>query len=113
MANNPRRRNGNARDKLRRWLASQGNPCALCGGAIDYSLPAGDPMSFEMDEIIPVSRYKLGGYATPEQCALDRENVQAVHRICNQRRGNAIIIHRRSDGEDADRTPTSRDWGAT
>ena len=112
MANNPRRRNGNARDKLRRWLASQGNPCALCGGAIDYSLPAGDPMSFEMDEIIPVSRYKLGGYATPSQCALDRENVQAVHRICNQRRGNALIIHRREGSDEGDRTPTSRRWGA-
>jgi len=111
LASNPRQRNSNARRKLRLWLKSRGEPCALCGGAIDYSLPAGDPMSFEMDEIIPVSRYYLGGYATPEQCALDRDNVQATHRICNQRKGNAIIIHR-DKGGDVDRTPTSRDWGA-
>ena len=26
-------------------------PCAICGMPIDYDLPAGDPMSFEVDEI--------------------------------------------------------------
>ena len=36
-------------------------------------------MSFEVDEIIPVS---LGGNP------LDRSNVDAAHRICNERRGN-------------------------
>ena len=76
---NPRYANGAARRKLRAWLKAQGLPCHLCGGAIDYSLPAGHPMSFEVDEIVPVSR---GGDP------LDRANVAPAHRICNERRGN-------------------------
>ena len=107
---NPRSANGSARRKLRAWLRSQGRPCAICGEAIDYSLPPGHPYSFEMDEIIPVSRWQLGGYATPTQCALDRENVQPAHRICNQRRGNRIIVNTVADGDQA--LPVSRDWGA-
>lgn len=82
MSANPRNANGSARRKLRAWLKAQGRPCHLCGGAIDYSLPAGDPMSFEVDEIIPVSK---GGDP------LDRSNVDAAHRICNQRRGNRDV----------------------
>lgn len=38
-------------------------------------------MSFEVDEIVPVSR---GG------SPIDRANVQPAHRICNQRRGNRM-----------------------
>lgn len=76
---NPRYSNGAARRKLRAWLRSQGRPCHICGQPIDYSLPAGDPLSFEVDEIVPVSK---GG------SPLDRSNVDAAHRICNQRRGN-------------------------
>ena len=71
--------NGNARRKVRAWLKAQGMPCHICGRAIDYSLPAGHPMSFEVDEIVPVSR---GG------SPIDRSNVAPAHRICNQRRGN-------------------------
>ena len=58
MANrpNPRRSNGSRRDAIRRRWRSIGAPCALCGKPIDYSLPAGHPMSFEVDEIVPVSK---------------------------------------------------------
>lgn len=38
-------------------------------------------MSFEVDEIVPVS---LGG------SPFDRSNVQPAHRICNQRKGNRL-----------------------
>lgn len=64
---------------------------------IDYSLPAGDPMSFEVDEIVPVSK---GGDP------LDRGNVAAAHRICNQRRGNAMP----GSGKSAPPIVTSRKW---
>lgn len=96
---NPRYANGSARRKLRAWLKAQGRPCHICGQAIDYSLPAGDPLSFEVDEIVPVSK---GGDP------LDRSNVDAAHRICNQRRGNRDIGPKRS----AVSTPviTSRRW---
>lgn len=79
MAQNVRRKNGHRRTMLIKWLKAQGRPCAICGGPIDYGLPPGNPWSFEVDEIVPVSR---GGDP------LDRDNVQPAHRICNQRRGN-------------------------
>lgn len=78
---NPRNANGNARRKLRARLRAEGRPCHICGMPIDYGLPAGDPWSFEVDELVPVSR---GGDP------LDYSNVDATHRICNQRRGNRM-----------------------
>ena len=56
-------------------------------------------MSFEVDEIVPVSK---GGSPT------DRANVAPAHRICNQRRGNRDLA---GPGPGA-RAPiaTSRDW---
>lgn len=96
---NPRYANGNARRKLRAWLKAQGRPCHICGQAIDYGLPPGDPLSFEVDEIVPVSK---GGDP------LDRSNVDAAHRICNQRRGNRPV----GPGPRAVAAPvvTSRRW---
>ena len=79
MSGPSRYANGNARRKVRAWLKAQGAPCHICGMPIDYSLPAGDPMSFEVDEIVPVSK---GG------SPIERGNVAAAHRICNERRGN-------------------------
>lgn len=89
MSKNKRYENGNARRKVRAWLMSQHNPCAICGKPIDYSLTTyvdpkdgktkRHPMSFEVDEIVPVSK---GG------SPYDRDNVQAAHRICNQRKGD-------------------------
>ena len=84
---NPRRSNGTKRTNLRRWLRSQGRPCWICrafgkSGYIDYSLPAGHPYSFEVDELVPVSR---GGSPT------SRANVDATHRCCNQWRSNRSV----------------------
>lgn len=78
---NPRYSNGHRRRALRARLAAMGLPCAICGMPIDYSLPAGDPLSFEVDEIVPVS---LGGDP------LDPLNVQPAHRACNQAKGNKL-----------------------
>lgn len=99
MANNPRQKNGNARRKLRARLKAEQRPCALCGRSIDYSLPAGHPYSFEVDEIIPVSR---GG--NPFMYS----NVQPTHRICNQRKGNNIKVGVRNKGKKS--IITSRKW---
>ena len=92
---NPRKANGNARRKIRaRWKA-RGEPCALCGMAIAYSLGMvfdpwtgkrrAHPMSFVVDEIIPVSK---GGDP------LDFANTQPAHWICNARKGDRYF----SDG---------------
>lgn len=58
-------------------------PCAICGAPIDYSLPARHPLSFEVDEIVPVS---LGG------SELEWSNLQPAHRICNERKGNRMCF---------------------
>lgn len=95
---NPRRANGSRRNAIRaRWRAI-GDPCHLCGKAIDYSLPAGHPMSFEVDEIVPVSK---GGDP------LDFANTQPAHRVCNQRKGNGSRRPGRPKGRGL---PTSEDW---
>ena len=87
MSSNVRNKNGNARRKLRTWLKAQGRPCWICRAfgrpaEIDYSLPARHPWSFEVDELVPVSK---GGDP------LDRNNVDAAHRCCNQWRGNKSV----------------------
>lgn len=74
--------NGTARRKLRARVKAEGRACALCGQPIDYNLPAGHPLSYELDEIVPFS---LGG------SAIDYANVQPTHRICNQRKSNRIV----------------------
>lgn len=98
--------NGNARRKVRAWLKAQGMPCHICGRAINYTLPAGHPLSFEVDEIVPVSK---GG------SPIDRANVAPAHRICNERRGNKPL-HRRK-AKEQEQGPreraepvTTRDW---
>ncbi len=77
-----------ARDKLRQQMKRQGLPCHLCGQPIDYSLPAGHPWSFEMDELVPVSRLPM---EQRKAAACDPSNVAPAHRCCNQRKSNKLI----------------------
>lgn len=77
-----------ARDQLRKQMIAREEPCHICGRAINYSLSAGEPMSFEMDEVVPVSRLPL---EQRRAAACDPENVRAAHRICNQKRGNRMM----------------------
>lgn len=86
-SSNPRYAQYQQRVNIRRWLRAQGRPCWICrafgkSGYIDYSLPAGHPYSFEVDELVPVSH---GGSPT------SRANVDAVHRCCNQWRSNKTV----------------------
>ena len=97
-SSNPRYANHKRREEVRNRLKARGDICALCGMPIDYSLPAGHPMSFEVDEIVPVSR---GG------SPIDMDNVQAAHRICNQRKGNRLPHEARGINKPL---PHSREW---
>ena len=85
---NPRSKNGNARRKLRARFKAMGLPCAICGRPIDYTVPSDSkhPDSFVIDEIHPVSRWREFGYDSPTAAALDWDNVQAVHYLCNQKK---------------------------
>lgn len=97
MANryNPRNRNGNLRRKHRARFKAMGAECGICHGRlgeIHYDEPsdAQHPLSFVIDEIIPVSRFKEFGYKSPEECARDWNNLQAAHYICNQKKSNRV-----------------------
>jgi len=96
MRGNPRRANGSQRDKNRARMKAEQRECWICKvfgrpAAIDYSLPARHPLSFELDELVPVSKYWLGGYESREQCALDYNNNAATHRCCNNWRKNKSV----------------------
>lgn len=130
MANNPRRANSSKRNQLRNRLKAEGRKCWICvlagkSGEIDYSLPPRHPYSFEVDELIPVSKYWLGGYPSPEACALDYKNLAAAHRCCNLWRSNKTVDEvkrlirdtkrgKKPKGKPAPRVigehHTSRDW---
>ena len=70
-----------------------GCPCGICGGRlgpIHYDEPsdAQHPLSFVIDEIRPVSKWKEFGYDSPAKAAQDWDNLQAAHWICNQKKSN-------------------------
>lgn len=88
MGGNPRTANGNLRRKHRARFKAMGAPCGICGGRlgpIRYDLPSGpeNPLSFVIDEIRPISKYKLFGYESREAAAQDWNNLQAAHYCCN------------------------------
>ena len=89
---NPRYANGNLRRKYRARFKAMGCECGICKGRlgpIHYDEPSDykHPLSFVIDEIIPVSRYKEYGYPSKRACAEDFNNLQAAHYCCNQAKG--------------------------
>ena len=89
---NPRSKNGNLRRKYRARLKAMNAPCGICGGRlgpIHYDEPSNfmHPLSFVVDEIIPVSKFYLGGYPSREAAAQDWNNLQPAHRCCNSMKG--------------------------
>jgi len=72
-----------------------GGECGICHGrlgAIHYDEPSDfkHPLSFVIDEKIPVSRWKEFGYPSKRAVAEDFDNLQAAHYICNLRKSNKI-----------------------
>ena len=92
---NPRYANGNLRRKTRARLKAMGCECGICHGRlgpIHYDEPSDyeHPLSFVVDEKIPVSKWKEYGYPSARAVAEDFSNLQAAHYICNQEKGNRI-----------------------
>lgn len=90
--NNPRSANGALRRKHRARLKAMGCGCGICKGRfgpIHYDEPADaqHPLSFVVDEIRPISKWKLFGYPSARAAAEDWNNLQAAHYWCNQRKG--------------------------
>ena len=110
--NNPRNQNGNLRRKNRARFKAMDAPCGICKGRlgpIHYDEPSDSshPLSFVIDEIKPISRYKEFGYSSKREAAEDWNNLQAAHFICNAKKGAKITTDRHyirtvvnvSDGE--------------
>lgn len=96
----PRKVNSALRSSLRKRVLAAYDTCAICGREVDKSLPYLDPLAPEVDEIIPVSR---GG------SPYDWDNLQLVHRICNQRKGNKMAGDINVNAVE-NPTPNSRAW---
>ena len=108
---NPRHSNGNFRRKARARFRAMDAPCGICKGRLgpihynEQSCSA-NPLSFVIDEIKPISRWREFGYPSIEAACLDWSNLQAAHYICNARKGNRTEQERsvkqfafRSDGK--------------
>lgn len=103
MATNPRHKNGNLRKKHRARFKARGDECGICRGRlgpIRYDQPsdAQHPLSFVIDEKIPVSRWKEFGYPSPEAVAQDWNNLQAAHWCCNAAKSNKLMGDRGQAG---------------
>jgi len=93
MSTNPRWANGTLRRKYRARLRAMNAPCGICKGRlgeIHYDEPsdAAHPLSFVIDEIKPISRYREFGYESRAEAAKDWNNLQAAHFVCNARKSN-------------------------
>ena len=95
-------RNTATRDQHRAAIRRSKPPCAICEQPIDYTLKSPDPMSFEVDHVVPLD----SGRTPDERAALDvLANKQATHRVCNRAKWKAV------PGDQAPRTfITSRSW---
>ncbi len=92
---NPRYKNGTLRRKHRARFKAMNAPCGICKGRlgpIHYDEPSDSkhPLSFVIDEIRPVSRWREFGYPSPEAAAQDWSNLQSAHYACNQAKSNHV-----------------------
>lgn len=93
MPGNARSKNGALRRKHRARLKAIGGACGICKGKlgpIHYDEPSDSkhPLSFVIDEIKPVSRWKEFGYLSKAAAAQDWNNLQAAHYCCNAKKSN-------------------------
>lgn len=91
MSVNPRYANGNLRRKNRAKMKARGDECGICHGRlgpIHYDEPSdfNHPLSFVIDEIYPIARYKEFGYESKRAACEDPANIQAAHYICNAKK---------------------------
>lgn len=97
MASDPRWKSGKRRKYQARFKA-MGLNCAICGRPIDYTLPyyvkdaAGrrhvNMLAFVIDEKTPVSKWREGGFNSPQEAAESWENLRPCHAICNAKKYN-------------------------
>ena len=99
---NPRSSNGALRRKYRQRFKAMNAPCGICKGRlgpIKYDEPSDSqhPLSFVIDEIKPVSKWRLFGYDSPQAAAQDWTNVQAAHWACNAQKSDKILSPKKNN----------------
>lgn len=93
---NPRYALCNRKQQRRVWRA-RALPCYICGRGIDYTLQAPDPLSWVIDETVPLAH---GGTLTDD-------NQGPAHRWCNRVKGTHSLqwarreVRRRIDSGDS------------
>lgn len=93
---NPRYANGSLRRRNRERMKAMELPCGICKGRfgpIHYDEPSDykHPLSFVIDEIKPVSRWKEFGYSSKREAVEDWNNLQASHFCCNAFKSNKTM----------------------
>ncbi|MCQ2078212.1 MAG: HNH endonuclease [Bacteroidaceae bacterium] len=67
------------------------NYCAICGQYVDKTLDQYDPMSAQVDHIIPISK---GGHPS------DIANLQLTHRVCNLKKSDKLYMDKKNLAEE-------------
>lgn len=120
VASNPRWKTGRRRLYQERFRAMD-LPCSICNRPIDYSLPYYvtdahgrkhvNMLAFVIDEKIPVSKWREGGYNSAIDCANDFNNLAPAHAICNAMKGNkenfSIVAYSKKKNIQGDMTKQS------
>ena len=114
LTGNPRYANGALRRKYRARLKAMGEPCGICHGRlgpIHYDEPsdAAHPLSFVIDEIKPVSKWRQFGYASPRAAAEDWGNLQPAHYFCNAQKSNKAGVFGADSGQKITKAPQISD----
>ena len=112
MSFNPRRTAGAAsrRNAIRKQLKATVTKCAICGGYLNWDAKyegGKNPEYVELDEIIPVSHWSVEQQV---RACTDVENIQAVHRLCNQRKGKKILNTTIESNNQSKPLKTSQRW---
>lgn len=115
MKQNVRYANGTLRRKHRARLKAMGCECGICHGRygpIHYDEPSDykHPLSFVVDEIKPVSRWKEFGYPSARAAAEDWNNLQAAHYCCNAWKSNKVDFSVESLSKKKKKPISDGDW---
>ena len=92
------------RNVIRPYWIAQRQPCARCGGAIDYDSPVRNAASLTVGHIIGVDQAKRLRMPDAQVWAL--ANTQPEHRRCSDRSGARWVNAKRGQRRQVVRRPT-------
>ena len=95
QGHDPRCHNRRFRRKMQARMRAEEAPCHICRGRlgpIRYDQPSDPqhPLSFVIDEVRPVSRWREFGYESAIAAAQDPVNLAPAHWCCNAAKSNKL-----------------------